>query len=988
MGTINARARSGAPDCSADRSMVKRAMPETPPVAPRKRRLLRAAVIVGALFVAYTAFGFLAAPPLARNLLVKQASAALHRDVEIAKVRVNPLALSVTIEGLAVRHRDGAPFIGWESLYVRAAPLRLFAGDLGLAEIRLVRPSLQVGLDRDGALTFQDLLEPEGASPAPAPEPATNGGGGLGLSIGRLAIEDARVGFDDATRNPAFHTVLGPVTVKLDSFRTKGGGDSPYSFTGSTDAGETFRWTGTVRTQPFRSAGTLAFERIALPRYAPYLQDELPIELREGLLDFETTYDLEWGTARRILGLSDGKVTVDGLAVGPRGVTDPPVKLPRIEVAGIGVDAIAQVAKVGEVTLRGGTLRVVREADGSLELARMAPPPSPPTAWKWSVASVAISGVALTVEDRTTARPAILPLTDVQLRLENLRDAVDSTWPMSASLVWNGRGRLSVKGPVQPFAAKGTLELHAADLELLPLQPYLESALAARLSGGSAGADLVLGFDASEPEPRWTATGDVRVDGLSFTEKSNDELLRWQALEISGIDAGSTPPHASVRLVRLVQPRTKIYVWQDGTTSLSRAVLAPGAQPAPSPESPAPSTAPAARAPEWKTRIGTVQLVRGRATFIDRSVTPAAVVNVTSADGKVTSLSSDPRVRSNVDARLELEGASPIAIAGTLNPLQKDANAELLVTSRGVDLSPLGPYAGKFLGYGIQKGKLDLELRYKIEDRSVVATNVVKVNQFTLGDETKSPDATKLPVRLALALLQDRDGVILLDVPVEGNLDDPEFRLGKVIWRTILNVLTKVATSPFSALAALAGGGDADLSMVEFVAGSADPLPEAQERFTKLATSLAQRPGLMLDVEGAADAERDGPALRRAALERSLRLAKAATLRPPPPSTDGLTLAPDERPRLVRTVYDAAFPATPPKRGEAAPPPVGPEEMEARLAAAAEVPADAYRALAAERAQRARDALIAAGVDQARLFLAQGGRAEKENGARVYFTLK
>ncbi len=261
------------------------------------------------------------------------------------------------------------------------------------------------------------------------------------------------------------------------------------------------------------------------------------------------------------------------------------------------------------------------------------------------------------------------------------------------------------------------------------------------------------------------------------------------------------------------------------------------------------------------------------------------------------------------------------------------------------------------------------------------------MNQFTLGEATDSPDATKVPVRLALALLQDKDGVILLDVPVEGRLDDPSFRLGKVIWRAVLNVLVKVATSPFSALAALAGGGaQEDLSLVEFTPGTADPAPAAQERFGLLARSLGQRPALGLELEGTAGEEQDGPALRRAALERSLRRARAATLRPPPASPDELALSRDERARLVREAYDAAFPPGARKPGEAAP---SPAEMEERLAARAEVPADAYRSLAAARAQRAREALLAAGLDQARLFLVQGGeRAAKERGARVYFSVK
>ena len=962
-------------------------MAGAPQMSPRRRRLLRAAAIAGGILVAYSAFGFLVAPSIVRSVLVKQASAALHRDVGLTKVRVNPLALSVTIEGLEVKHRDGAPFAGWASLYVRLAPLRIFVGDVGLAQIRLVRPFLHVGLDADGALTFQDLLGPD-ETPALGAPPAKKGG--FGLFIGRLAIEEARAEFHDATRRPAFDTILGPITIRLESFRTKGGRDSPYTFTGTTDSGETFSWTGTLATQPVRSAGTLAFQRVALPKYGPYVQDQFPVDIHEGLLDFETRYELEWSATRRVLRVVQGKVAVDRLAVGPRGVADAPVSLPRIDVAGIDVDVLARDAKVGEVAFRGGSLRVRREADGHIELMGMMPPPPskpppspPPAPWTWSIGAVAVSGAAVTWEDRTAARPVTLPLTDVQVRLERLRSTVDAVSPLTASLVWSGAGRIRASGPLQPLGRKGTVEIDAADLDVVPLQPYLEPGITARLTGGRAGAKAKVVFDASGSTPRWSFSGDVRLDALSVAESGNEDLLRWRALEVSGIQAASTPPRASARLVRLVEPRLKVYVWEDGATSLARARRAPPAEAA------APSAAPSE--PAWRTAIGTVQVVRGRASFLDRSVTPAVVVNVTRAEAKVTSLSSDPKVRSTVDVLLELEGASPVHVAGTLNPLQRGAYTELTVTSQGVDLSPLDPYSGKFLGYGIQKGKLDLDLRYKIENRAVAGANVVKVNQFTFGDATNSPDATSIPVRLALALLKDQNGVVLLDVPVEGRLDDPDFHLGKVIWRVVLNLLVKVVTSPFRLLAALVGGGDADLSEVEFVPGTADLPPAAQERLALLAKSLAQRPAVGLELEGSADAEQDGPALRRASLERSLRRAKAATLRPPPRSVDDVTLGPEERARLVRAAFEAlpAAPAKERKPGEAPPPPPTPQQMDDRLAAAEVVPPEAYRSLAAERAARAREALMAAGLDQARLFLVQGGkRAEKEKGARVYFGVR
>ena len=600
------------------------------------------------------------------------------------------------------------------------------------------------------------------------------------------------------------------------------------------------------------------------------------------------------------------------------------------------------------------------------------------------------------VEDRTPPRPVSLPLTDVQVRLEQLKKGAASYSPLSLSLTWNGRGKLAVKGPIQPLGDKGKLEIEATDLDLTPFDPYLAPGLKARLAGGRATAKAKVSYDTSGPATRWTYQGDFRLDGLAVAEAGNEELLRWRALELTGIDAASTPPRAAVRLIRLVEPRAKVYKWDDGATSIARVLglKPPAEEKAPDdakPEADATPKAaprPAARhaGPEWRTSIGAFQLVRGRASFVDRSVTPTAVVNITGADARVTSLSSDPRVRSTVDVKLEMEGASPVRIAGTLNPLQNDAYTDVTVTSQGVDLSPLGPYAGKYLGYGIQKGKLDLDLHYKVENRTLASTNLVKMNQFTLGDETKSPDATKLPVRLALALLRDPNGVILLDLPVEGKLDDPEFRIGKVVIRTLVNIVTKLVTSPFSALAALAGGDNADLSLVDFAPGTSELLPDSQQRFTMLAKSLGQRPALGLELEGAAGPDADGPALRRAAFERSLKRAKAATMRPAPASEDEVKLSSDDRVRLVRAAYDAAFPAAGRKPGEVPPAQL---DMEERLVSAQQVSADAYRSLAAERAQRAREALLAAGLDPARLFLAQGGeRALKEKGARVYFTVR
>jgi len=281
----------------------------------------------------------------------------------------------------------------------------------------------------------------------------------------------------------------------------------------------------------------------------------------------------------------------------------------------------------------------------------------------------------------------------------------------------------------------------------------------------------------------------------------------------------------------------------------------------------------------------------------------------------------------------------------------------------------------------------------------VAGENVARIDQFTLGNAVESPDATKLPVKLGLAVLTDKDGVISLDVPVGGSIDDPDFSIGRMVWRAIVNVLTKVMLSPFKVLGGLFGGGAPDLDLLEFAPGDAALDEAAEKKVAALEKALRERPALRLDVEGVADPAVDGAALRRAAVQEEVRRAKWAALRKKDPALplDAVTVAPEEYPRWLEAAFRAlppppvagvggkAAPAVPERKG---PPPR--EEMEDRLAAAATPGPEAYRELASRRAEAARARLLRdGGIDAGRVFLTEGGeRARKDGGARTYFTLK
>ncbi|RMF70616.1 MAG: DUF748 domain-containing protein, partial [Alphaproteobacteria bacterium] len=301
----------------------------------------------------------------------------------------------------------------------------------------------------------------------------------------------------------------------------------------------------------------------------------------------------------------------------------------------------------------------------------------------------------------------------------------------------------------------------------------------------------------------------------------------------------------------------------------------------------------------------------GTVHFEDRHLSTPFKATMFDLGGRVTGLASDPAMKADVDLRGRLENHSPLNITGTVNPLADELFADLAVRFREIDLTPMSPYSGTFIGYLIAKGKLNLELDYKIDEGRIDADNRIIIDQLTLGDRVESDRATSLPVSLAIALLKDRNGIIDLDVPISGRLDDPDFSIAGAVWTIIRNLLVKAATSPFSLLAAMVGG-DEDFSSVTFEPGTAAFAAGEMDKLKKLADILGKRPGVTLEISGFIDPQQDPEAYRRAQLERLVRAEKWRRLEKAgkaPAREDAVKVSAEEYPDLLTRVYkEADFP--------------------------------------------------------------------------------
>jgi hypothetical protein len=923
-------------------------------LSPRGRKV---ALWTLGLVLGYTILGFLILPPIIRAVAVKVLAKQLGREVSIQKVKLNPCVLSATVRGLLIKDPDGQPFVSWDEVYVNLQIASFFGHPWVFKEVSMTKPFVRVQVNKDYTFNFSDLLA-KGSTNAPAKAPSKP----LALRIDRLRMAGAAASLTDLTPRKPFQRLLGPVDVTLVNFRTDPSNKNPYTIAGTTDAGEKFAWSGYFYLDPLRSQGDFSLENLALNKYAPLYQDFIRFQVTDGIIGLKSSYHFELSATNRVAWVTNTAFSLRSLKI-TESVGGPELlAVPQFKVDGVSVDAEARRAEVGSVSASGARVALRRGRDNSINLVEVAKPAegaanvpggvlfllqaatnvvamllNSTNAWSGTVHDVQFQDCALDLEDLANSRPVRLALDHINLSARHLSNLPGTNLSASLSLRWNTNG--TIKGDLQasfsPVAAD--LQLGLDQLELRALDPYLESKLNVFVLGSKLSMDAHLRLRATNNElPDVTFRGDVRLDDFATVDGVlAEDLLKWGSVRISGIEASLNPETVTIREVAVDDAFARVIIETNRTINLSAALRMTGTNgPAPA----APETKPAKQAAKAKTggqlaappansmaltelpkvSVASVVFSNAEVRFTDRSVTPNVNLAIQQVGGTLTGLSTEKTGHVEVNLHAKVDKVGPVEITGLLNPLSPNETNDIKVVVKNVDLTPTSPYVGKFAGYRLIQGKLEMDLAYHLSGRNLKSENLLVLDHFTFGDKVNSPDATKLPVRLAVAILKDREGKIKLDVPIEGSLDDPQFRLHKVIVGAIVNLLTKIVTSPFAALSAVFGGRGEEISYQDFVAGSAELQAAGKEKLDALVKGLFERPGLQLEVSGSVEPDADRGGLRHAMLEKRLRVAKWMSLRKSEQETTGpeqVVLTDEERPRWLQELYAEAV-----SKGQITPP--------------------------------------------------------------------
>ncbi|PIB50663.1 DUF748 domain-containing protein [Pseudomonas sp. 2995-1] len=839
----------------------------------------------GALLTAlalYSLLGFLILPGIALRVANQQLAHYATVPARLERIELNPFSLEVTAWGLKIGE-PGKEQVGFERLYANLQIDSLWTRALHLADVQMDQPKTELLFDKSGQLNLAQLFK----LPASEPSPAAPDAKPFPLRIDSIKLAGGYVHFQDLRPSEPIEFLYNKLDFELKNLSTLPEDNADMTLVAAGPEGGQIDWKGNFSLVPITSEGTLKVTDGKMKAWWPYVRDALPLVLEDGVLNFSTDYKFSLAKETE-LNLTNTAASIAPFALkAPDG--RPLVRLERLDVSETTVDLAKQQVVVGKIRSNKLETWAAREADGQLDWQKLfasqpskpAKAPEPATApatadspkpaptapskpWQVLLKDVQLRNYQVHLADRQ-AKPAVaLELGPLNVDVQNFDSLNQSPFNLKVDSGLGKQGKIQATGVVNLNPVSAKLKVTTKDIDLRVAQSYISPFIRLELRSGMLGSDLDVNLKSTEPLAL-QITGRAQVDQLHTldTLKTRD-FLKWQRLVVEGLNY-QHGDSLSIDKVNLLQPYARFMINDDRTTNVDDLLIP---QPADSGAKSAPKPA-ASKDKPLGIRIGQIAINDGSANFADFSLTPNFATAIQQLNGQIGTIDSRQAKPASVDIKGKVDRYAPVTIKGSVNPFDPMAALDIATSFKRVELTTLTPYSGKFAGFRIRKGRLNLDLHYVITKGQLKAENKVVVEQLQLGEKVDSADAVDLPIRLAIALLKDTDGKISIELPVTGDLNNPQFSVMPIVWQTLRNLVVRAATAPFKFIGGLVtGGGAEDLSNVSFAAGSSELNKDAESALNTLAKALKERPALRLEIEGTAAASSDGPFLAAQRLER------------------------------------------------------------------------------------------------------------------------
>ncbi len=821
--------------------------------------LKRAAPWLGLAVLLYAVFGFFVVPWIIRREIQSLAQSQLHREARIGKIGFNPFTLVTTIEQFDLLDRDGASLYSIDHFMADFQLSGLFRRAARFREIRIEHPLWSARILANGHPTIEDLIDSDSnakKSAAPFQLPR--------LIIDRLIVDSGVVKFSDASRQPVYVSRFEPFNLDVRNLVTIPEETGQHTISIGVEDGAVIRWTGRQTIEPLRLEGQLEITNLNLRRLGEYFAQGQPLQVQDGYLDLILPYEVSRSSDDNLqVKLTRASAVLRSLGIRARDENTDWLAVPELRVEDVQGAWPAASLEVGGVRVRGLHVLTRVGEDGSLNWSKALQPtasakPASSTPWTFHIGSVAVDGGSLLFEDKSVKPTANVELGDLSASARDISSNSAVPTPIALKARVAEKGSIEISGSVSRAPMTADLKFEGSGLELKPLQAYFENAIGLPLRSGRVSMRGQVSLSDDGRAVKLSSAG--ALDNVGLDDPQGNRLMSWERMAIEGLTFEMPQGRARIRKITVNRPDATIHIDAGGHLNLSELK----SNPKPSATVPSGSSPPV----PLKVEITALEFSDGTAEFQDQSLLLPFRAQIHSAAGSLKDLSSFAAAPASLALEGRVDDTGYVKAGGTLRVADPLAASEIGVEFRSIEMSGLTPYFAQFAGYAVKRGVLDLDIRYVVKDRRLIGNHTLNARDLVLGERVKDSKAPSLAVRLAVALLKDKDGRIKMNVPVEGTVDSPEFNYRKVFWTALQTILGNAAKAPFRAIGRLFGKDEDDLELVDFDLGRSDLLPAEADKLARLAEQIGPKHEIVLSVEGRYDPVADQKALKQIRLDK------------------------------------------------------------------------------------------------------------------------
>ena len=809
----------------------------------------------------YTTLGFVFIPWFLTNKTSPLIKEKFGINIDIGKAKFNPYTFDLNIEDILLKDLNEKPVLELKKLHLDYVLLGLLDSSFLFKSLDIDSPVIYTSLNKKGEINLQNILpssqSKENKSETVLKLPT--------IILQKLNITNGYLHFNDFRKEKPFTLKLGSFNFQAHDISTREGDLNAHFFKTQVGKNGQIFWEGGMRINPLSLYGEINITNLQLPELYKYVLSDLDAKLSNGTLDLLVPYQVDLSKNLELT-LNDAKLSLSNIIISDKKTNIDAIKLPKINLSGFHLKWPEQRISINKININNPSIIATLDKQKNVNLLELfqtktvqvlkeeKEETNSSKPWKYVLNDITINKGNISFTNAYLQTNINSQLSNLSLHVNNISSDTNSPIKYDLATKLNTKTDIKLAGDMVQKTQKLNSSLELTNLRLKDYVAYVKPFINFDIK--DAGIDIkATAVAILDEDLKLQLQANTQVNDLYINANNGEKLLTWKKLNVNGINYTHSPMSLDIKEVQLKEPYIRAHIGKDGTSNFANLVKK---QPAPEK-----NDIQKDKSEPLHVKLGPMKLTNGSSDFSDLSLPTPFKTHIYDLNGDFSFLDLQSTTPSTMSVQGKIDKYGYADIKGVILPFNIKKSAKLNVILKNLDLTSLTPYSGKFVGYAIESGKLSLDLNYAVNRANLQGDNKINIDTLNLGQKVESPDAVNLPLAFAIALLKDSDGQIDIDLPVTGDMNNPKFSYGSVIWRAVGNMITGIVTAPFKFLGSMIGVDGEELKSIDFDKGSYLVISTEHEKLENLQKILAKRPNIKLEISGGFDAFFDTQELQK-----------------------------------------------------------------------------------------------------------------------------